>query len=302
VTHTGPLLGVLGIAIVVAASAASEPLALDSSQRDHLALAIAPLSRGFDTGEVDAYGRVLDPQPFIDAALARAVANSVAERSQRELTRVRQLHRGAENASARELEAAEDADRRARLDTEAADARFGGAWGPELAARQDIAALLTQLRRGTVALARFDVAAGEETLAAPAGLHIAVAARPERALAAHVVGRAPTVDPVIQGTGWFVLIAGAPPPAGTALVGTLSFADRSFEGFVVPRSAIVRHDGRAYVYVESPPGTFERRAVSLLRARADGWLATGAIAAPDRVVVRGAQQLLATELAVGGAN
>ena len=61
----------------------------------------------------------------------------------------------------------------------------------------------------------------------------------------------------------------------------------------MPRAAVLRQDGRAFVYVEAPPGSFERREVSLLRPRDDGWLATGSLAAGDRVVVRGAQELLA---------
>ena len=295
------LCGALLIAAVAAAPAASDPVVLDAAQRSRIDLVTAPLSGGSDSGEVDANGRVLDTQPLIDAALARATANSVAQRSERDLVRVRRLHRGDENASARELELAEDVDRRARLDAEAAQARFAGAWGQGLARRDDVGVLLTELNRGQVALARVDVPASGDALAGPTGLRVAVATRPDRALAARVIGPAPTVDPVIQGTGWFVLIE-APPPVGTALVATLSFADRSFEGVVIPRAAVIRQGGRAFVYVETPPGSFERRAVSLLRSREDGWLATGTLAAGDRVVVRGAQQLLSAELATHEAN
>ena len=103
-----------------AAPAVGDPLVFDAEQRDRMALATAPLAPGADDGAVDASGRVLDPQPLIDAALARGIANSVAERSARELVRVRRLNRGAENASARELEVAEDADRQARIGADAA--------------------------------------------------------------------------------------------------------------------------------------------------------------------------------------
>jgi hypothetical protein len=127
------------------------------------------------------------------------------------------------------------------------------------------------------------------------GLRVAVAMRPERALGAQLLGPAPSVDPAVQGIGWLLLIEPDPPPTGTALTATLHFAERAFEGVVVPRSAVLRRDGGAFVYVEASPGSFERRAASLLRPREDGWLATGALAPGEPVVVRGAQQLLGVE-------
>ena len=128
-------------------------------------------------------------------------------------------------------------------------------------------------------------------------MRLAVASRPERALVTQILGSAPSVDPVVQGFGWLVLIETDPPPLGTALSATVSFAERAFEGVVVPRSAVVRRDGAAFVYIETSAGHFERRAVSLLRPGEDGWLATGALAPGERVVVRGAQELSGMELA-----
>jgi hypothetical protein len=232
VPRNGRHLAVLSVAAFLAVHAAADPLVFDAAQRERMDLLSVPVEPGFDAGEVDASGRVLDPQPLIDAAVARAAANSIAERSGRELVRVRSLNRGAENASARELELAEDTDRRARLDAEAAQARFAGAWGRELSERKDLAGLLTELRRGDIAVARIDIPAGVDALAGPTGLRVAVAMRPERALAARILGPTPGVDPILQGIGWFVLME-APPPVGTALTATLAFADGSFEGVVV---------------------------------------------------------------------
>ena len=282
--------------LLVAAARAAEPsVVLDAVQRERIDLATAPLAGGRDNGEVAAAGRVLDPTPLFDAALARATAHSVAERTSREVARVRLLSRGQENASARDLEIAEDDNRRARLDVEAAQARFAAAWGDDLAGRADLGALLARLAPRHAALARVDVPAAMDALGAPTDLRVAVAMRPERALGAQLLGPAPSVDPVVQGVGWLLLIEADPPPAGTALTATLHFAERAFEGVVVPRAAVIRRDGGSFVYVEAAAGSFERRAVSLLRPRDDGWLATGALAPGDRVVVRGAQALLGAE-------
>ena len=278
--------------------AADGVVVLDATQRERIALATAPLVAGRDSGEVAATGRVLDPTPLFDVALARATAQSVAERTGRELARVRQLNRGQENASARDLEIAEDDDRRAHLDVEAAHARFVAGWGNDLAEQRDLGPVLSRLATRHAALARIDVPTGNDALGSVSEMRLAMALRPERSLTARMIGPAPSVDPVVQGFGWLVLIEAEPPPSGTALVATLAFAERAFEGVVVPRSAVVRREGGAFVYVEAPPGSFERRAVSLLRPRDDGWLATGALAPGERVVVRGAQELLGAESAL----
>ena len=283
--------------LAAGAGAADRSVDVDATGRERIAVATAPLVAGRDRGDVAATGRVLDPTPLIDAALARAMAQSVQERTGRELARVQRLSRGQENASARDLEIAEDDDRRARLEVEAARARFVIGWGSDLAARQDIGAVLSHLAAGDVALARVDVATGNDAVGGVTAMRLAVASRPERALVTQILGSAPSVDPVVQGFGWLVLIEAEPPPLGTTLNATVSFAERAFEGVVVPRSAVVRRDGGAFVYVETVTGHFERRAVSLLRPRDDGWLATGALAPGERVVVRGAQELLGMEMA-----
>ena len=288
---------VASLLLAADAGAADRSVVVDATGRERIALATAPLAAGRDSGDVAASGRVLDPTPLIDAALARAMAQSVQERTGRELARVQRLSRGQENASARELEVAEDDDRRARLEVEAARARFVVGWGSDLAARQDIGAVLSHLAAGDVALARVDVPTGNDAVGGVTAMRLAVASRPERALVAQILGRAPNVDPVVQGFGWLVLIETDPPPLGTALSATVSFAERAFEGVVVPRSAVVRRDGAAFVYIETSAGHFERRAVSLLRPGEDGWLATGALAPGERVVVRGAQELLGLEVA-----
>lgn len=283
------------LALSLAAPARSD-VALDETQRTQLDLSTQPIASGRDEGDVEATGRVLDPVVLIDAALARASARSVAQRTSRERTRVAQLSRGAENASQRDLEVATDADQRAQLDLDAAQARFAAAWGEQLSERTDLGALLRNLSERRVAIARIDLPAEAEPLGDPSELRVATAVRPKQALPAHLIGRAPDVDPLVQGSGWLVLLEAAPPPTGAALVATLRFAARAMEGVVIPRDALLRGGGHAFVYVERGPGTFARVAVTPLRARDDGWLAASALAPGERVVVRGAQELLATEM------
>jgi hypothetical protein len=290
-------LSLAALLLAASAQASDGAVALDATARERIALATAPLAAGRDSGEVAATGRVLDPTPLFDAAQALAAAHSVSERTGRELARVQRLARGDENASARDLEVAEDEDRRARIDLDAARARLVNGWSERLAEQPDLGTLLASLARRGSAMARIDVPASADALSGPTSARIAVAARPERALAARIFAPAPSIDSVVQGVGWLVLIETDPPPVGTALVATLGFPERAFDGVVVPRAAVVRREGAAFVYVEVREGSYERRAVSLLRPRDDGWLATGMLAPGDRVVVRGAQELLGVEFA-----
>jgi hypothetical protein len=84
------------------------------------------------------------------------------------------------------------------------------------------------------------------------------------------------------------------------VVGWLRVPGAARRGVVVPRSALVHHEGEVFVYVERAPDRFERRRVVLEGPEGDGWFVSSGVAAGDRVVVTGAQQLLSSELLTGG--
>ena len=65
---------------------------------------------------------------------------------------------------------------------------------------------------------------------------------------------------------------------------------------MLPRGAFVRHEGGVFVYVQTEQGGFERRLVTLGAALTNGIVVATGVEANDKVVVTGAQQLLATEL------
>jgi hypothetical protein len=69
---------------------------------------------------------------------------------------------------------------------------------------------------------------------------------------------------------------------------------RSEEGVLIPPSAVVWKDGKAWVYVERGEGSFVRKQVSA-DAQAVGSFVVSNLPAGTRVVVRGAQLLLSEE-------
>jgi membrane fusion protein, multidrug efflux system len=78
-------------------------------------------------------------------------------------------------------------------------------------------------------------------------------------------------------------------------VGYLEVATESGQGVIVPRSAIVRSAGQAWVYVRPKPEQFTRRVVSLDWPTGAGWFVTTGLSDKDTLVVVGAQLLLSEE-------
>ena len=255
----------------------------------------APLTR-----EVEAFGRVLDPLPLVDAVLGRGVATAALGAARTELTRVTALHQHGANASARDLEAAEVAVARARADAAAAEVKVRLAWGNAAAERSDLDHLTELLGTGRIAIARVDLPAGVRTPTAPLVARLR-AVGDGRAVAARLLGSAPTADPTLQGDGFLLLLEDLPPPAGTALVATIGEPATASRAAAVPRAAIVWHEGTALIYVVTGPGAIERRTITPAATRGDAWLVSAGVTPGDRVVVRGAAQLLAAEVMRGAA-
>jgi hypothetical protein len=266
---------------------------LDDSARERLDLATAPVEAGTLPGEVSGYGRVLDPLPLVDAATARAAARSDAALALRERDRVRELTRDHQNASARELEAAEGALVRANLAQAAAEARMRASWGSDLAGSPTLESDLRALGPGAAGLARVDLPAGAGAAEPPASLSVFASDPGSGELSARLIGPAPAADPTLLGRGWLVWIERDAPPPGAPLSAALVFPSLARSGWWVPESALVRLAGHAYVWVETRHGAFERREVEVQQAKESRRLVAGALAAGDAVVVRGAMELSA---------
>ncbi len=71
---------------------------------------------------------------------------------------------------------------------------------------------------------------------------------------------------------------------------------RQSEGITVPQQSVSRDAaGRAYVLVAAANGTVERRAVTAPRTLGNAWLITGGLAAGEKVVVDGFQNIVFSE-------
>ncbi len=71
---------------------------------------------------------------------------------------------------------------------------------------------------------------------------------------------------------------------------------------IVPASAVLRHEGKAWVYVQTQTNQFLRTEITLDRLTDDGWFVAEQLSATNRIIVAGAQLVLSSELSGGGFN
>ena len=250
-----------------------------------------------------------------------ATAQLTAKTSALELERTRTLAKQS-NASERALQAAELAAQKDRLTAEVTDAASARAvqaventlqrdetalrasqaklltgYGRGLMDRKDLPEFATALAAGQMALVRLDVPAGEAVKEPPVGATLVSPSDAGAVIAVQLLGPAGNTDVQTQGQGFLVLTkSGGPRLApGTMVFGAVQLAGEKESGVTVPRMAILRHEGEAFIYVETKTGEFTRKGIELDHATENGWFIHEGLKPGDKVVVTGAQQLLSEE-------
>jgi hypothetical protein len=255
-----------------------------------------------------------------DAESARAnIASATAE-----LNRVRRLNADDKNASDRAVEDAENhlAAEQAHLKgatgsisalnaaLEGSSAGSSGAFSMTLAKGGIVTEVTAHpgesvdIGQQVLRVARFDSILARVTV--PAGLSIAGEPHATLVVIGHEktpyqgerVGIAPQVDPKLQGQTFVFRIRDADAHAalrpGQSVTAYLDSPGSRRAGVIVPRGAIVWHQGRSWAYVQTAGDSFARRAVELEEPAGAGWF-TRSLKAGDEVVTTGVQTLLSEE-------
>jgi len=273
---------------------------LDAETQKLMGLQTATLSAAQLDSEIKAYGRVLDPAPLaaLVADLISATAASAA--SQAELDRLKTLA-AQNNASARALESAEAAAARDKAQAEAARLKLMGSWGTAVAGRDDLKDFARLLGSLEGALIQLNVSSDQLVTRNPSVAKIVTLAETKPVEAAFL-GRAPSVDPQVQGQGFLFLVSPNPSrlSPGGAVTGFIDVTGEKQSGVALPRNAIVRFNGATWVYLQMGEDTFERTEVGLVRPLLDGWFVREGLKPDAKIVITGAEQLLSEELKGGG--
>lgn len=250
-----------------------------------------------------AFGRVLDPTPLVtlDSDLASAEASLAA--SHAEYERTQKLLAAGENTSRKAAESAEAQFRADEIKAAGLRRQALLQWGEAAttessAARREFAEALV---RGDAALVRVDLLPGDALSDLPHAARLVIVGREQQSVTATHITPAADADPRTQAQG-FILRVEKPVFAlrpGMALTAWLELDDKPREGFLVPRSAILRHDGATWFFAQEEEGKFERKAITLDLPMKEGWFVeaeNGGVAASDKIVTTGAQALLSEEM------
>jgi hypothetical protein len=249
--------------------------------------------------EVDAYGRVLDPEPLaaLDSALSAARAGLRASRAQYQ--RTRQLYLERNNASLRDLQSAQAQYFSDRSHCQLLEQQLRNGWGSE------IAAMSTQARLRLVgalvdrreALAQVTVPLGQP-LGAPDAATVYLAGSDDQPIAARAVYLAPSMAHGMPGQSLLLLLAD---DRGEIAVGSPLFAriptaaGALAHGVMVARPAVVRYAGRSWVYQALDASRFTRLPIRVAQTTPQGYFVTD-LPPGTRIVRAGAQVLLSAEL------
>jgi hypothetical protein len=251
-----------------------------------------------------AYGRVLDPTPLVtlDGDLAAVEAAIAASRA--EFERTQKLLAAGENTSRKIFETAEAQFRADEIKADNLRRQAALQWGSTISAGDPAKrrAFVEALVRGETALVRADLLPGDTVTDAPRAARLLVLGREQQPIETENILPAADADPRTQAQGFIILVE-KPPFAlrpGMALTAWLELPEKPRAGFLVPRSAVLRHDGRTWVFVQAEEEEkFIRKPIVLDSPLEKGWFIgaeDGGLEADDRVVVTGPQILLSEEM------
>jgi hypothetical protein len=280
-------------ALNLPAGAAGVALAPEGAQR--LGVATQRLAAAERSAEIDAFAKVLDPAPLVQTDSDLRTAEAAARASAAEARRAGSLHRNDGELSAKDAEAALAQAQADALHVRLLRHQLELAWGPGVArlnaAGRD--ALVRGLSAGTIALVHVDT----HNNAGQAGARSVRVDIGDGSVTGRVIGPARIAEPRLQSSGLIVEVTG--PQAMLLAVGltqTAHIATASQErGVIIPRSAVFRTQGSAWVYVRSGSGSYERRLLPDPVPSEDGFFEARGPSAGDEVVVRGATALFAAE-------
>ena len=266
------------------------------------------------TPETKAYGRVLDPAPLVDLLMELGRAEITFDSSHQELERAKVLKKD-NNISERAFQDAEVNYQQNNAAVGAIFFKIQSAWGKRMAeltgpvivppgTPRKPDELLMKFPDAAV-LIRVDLPAGERLADSAPSARIVSLSEKSAPVSAAGFDKLPTIDPQTQQQG-FLLIADQSQTnrltPGEAMTAFIKTPGEPVSGVVVPASAVLRHEGKGWVYVQTETNQFVRTEIPLDRLTADGWFVSENLSATNRVVVSGAQTVLSAELSGGGFN
>ncbi|MDE3181163.1 MAG: hypothetical protein KGM47_16085 [Acidobacteriota bacterium] len=280
---------------------------LNAATQKQLAIGISRLSGTNKRMTVPAAATVLSAQGLVTLRNAWVTAEAQVETAQaqfavssQEYERLKALFAENQNTSKKALQAAQGTLRTnrtaldaARKQLEMARSAVQQGWGGVVASwvAQDSPPLRGVFAQQAI-LVQVTLPPGN-SFEDPSKIYLSTPAR--KSVDAHYVSPYPQVDPRIQGISMLYLAHAYPLlQPGMNLVARWPMGKR-MRGVLIPHSAIVWWQGQAWVYEQTAPTNFTRRAVPVNESLGEAYFAASGFAPGSKVVTRGAQVLLSEE-------
>lgn len=285
-----------GEAVVKMSEAAARQIGIET---------VAP-TQGQHLQELRAYGTVLDVARITDLANSYANASAQLQTAQAKYEVSKSAYQRAKSlgqyATAVQVEAAQGAYRTDQAALAAAESQVRTLaataqqeWGPVLgkAIVERSPAVVSLIEREQLLL-QVTLSPGALLEKAPETALVEVPSRGLR-VEVHFISDATRTDPRIQGMSFFYRASGDSGLLPGMSADVFLASGRAVEGMVVDESAVVRWQGRAWVYLRIGPETYKRHAIRTDLPVSDGDYVVQDIPRDAQVVVRGAQALLSEE-------
>lgn len=286
---------------------------LDKETQAKSGMTVVALKPNTYRQEQQAYATVLQVQDLADARNSYATAQAQLDKAQaslevarQEYQRLDQLHNDDHNVSDKAFQAGlaalktEQANIRAAQTTVQSSAngvtqRYGEVIAAWLAA--DTPSFKRLLQQQDV-LIQVTFPASAPNAAPPKTIR--VQAKENAFVTAKLISRSPRIDPRIQGVSFFYLASAQMLIPGMNVLAYLpanseSPANAKTQAVIVPQSAVVWWQGKAWVYVQKDDVRFVRREVPTDQPVENGFVVHSGLMPNDLIVIGGAQLLLSEE-------
>ncbi|MEK7954057.1 hypothetical protein [Luteolibacter soli] len=291
------------LAILLLASGSLIPslraLEIDSAARERLGLRTAALEKCAVAPTSPAFGSVISPATLIDLLRQRETAKATADLSKEALARAEKLFTNGELVARKDVDAARSQQLQDQAVIQGLEDRISLEWGSAFTAMPaaDQASLIKDLLERKRFLVRMTASAHRWTDAAPAGASLYLAGRADP-LHTETIYPATTTDPAFQTPAFLAIFTtqGTALPVGATASGALDLLGQAQEGVLVPESAVVFFESRAWIFrMHGKDHEFERIEIPIDHPVAGGWYVSKEQAGKDEVVISGAQVLLSQE-------
>lgn len=283
-------------------------ITLNSDAQQRTGIEIATLHKAPHHEQLRGYGTVLDLQQLVDLNNSYVSATAQLQTAQAKLAasqpafeRAQTLYKNGQTISAAQLQTAEATyriDQAARSTAESQlrtlSATAQQSWGPVLGqAIVSGSTMITRLIERRDFLVQITLPPGVFIVDPP---QIAFVQRGDRArVQVRFVSPATKTDPKIQGLSFFYSA-----PAQSGILPGLNVlallpSSTKVQAVLVPESALVWWQGKAWVYVRTGPENFTRREITTDQQAPQGGYIVQALPDEVAIVVQGAQSLLSEE-------